>query len=183
MFSAADDAHFTAAAHDLLEQAEAALLEVPGYVADDQRIAQVRLVAAVFQHRLGIGNAWEFARRRHALAVRELLEHARQHRLYRLKDVFLRHKAHLEVELVEFRAAIGAQILVAEAGRDLEITVEAGHHQQLLEHLRRLRERIEAARMEAAGDEIVTCAFGAGRTQNRGLKLGETLLDHTATDR
>ena len=64
-----------ATAHDLLEQAEAACLEMRGDVADLQRVAQIGLVAAVFQHRFGIGDARELAGRRHALAVREFLEH------------------------------------------------------------------------------------------------------------
>ena len=39
-----------------------------------------------------------------------------------------------------------AQVLVAEAARDLEVALEPGHHQQLLELLRALRQRVEAAR-------------------------------------
>src|SRR3546814_5867123 len=63
-------------------------------------------------------------------AVCKLLEHARQHRLDRVEDVILRHEAHLEVELIEFAGrAVGARILVAKAGRDLEIAVEARDHQ------------------------------------------------------
>ena len=96
------------------------------------------------------------------LAVGELLEHARQHRLDRVEHVVLGDEAHLEIELVEFaRAAVGAGVLVAEAGRDLEIAVEAGDHDQLLEHLRRLRKRVELARMDPARHQIVARAFGA----------------------
>ena len=54
-----------------------------------------------------------------------------------------RHEAHLDVELGELRLAIAAQVLVAEAARDLEVAVVAGDHQQLLELLRRLRQRVE----------------------------------------
>ena len=52
----------------------------------------------------------------------------------------------LDVDLRELRLAVGAQILVAEAARDLEVAVEAGHHEQLLVDLRRLRQRVELAR-------------------------------------
>jgi hypothetical protein len=48
------------------------------------------------------------------------------------------HEAHLEVELGELRLAVAAEVLVAEAARDLEVAVDAGHHQQLLELLRAL---------------------------------------------
>ena len=96
-----------------------------------------------------------------ALAVGEFLEQPGEHRLDRVEHVVLGDEAHLEVELVEFaRAAVGAGVLVAEAGRDLEIAVEAGDHQQLLEHLRRLRERVEFARMDPARHEIVARALG-----------------------
>ena len=72
-----------------------------------------------------------------------------QHGLNRSEYVFLRDEAHLEVELVEFaRRTIGARILVAEAGCNLEIAIEARHHDQLLELLRRLRQRIELARVQ-----------------------------------
>ncbi len=72
-----------------------------------------------------------------ALPLAELLERPREHRLDRGEDVFLRDEAHLEIELVELAgAAIGAAVLVAEAGRDLEVAVEARHHDQLLELLR-----------------------------------------------
>ena len=51
----------------------------------------------------------------------------------------------LDIELGEFRLAVGAQVFVAEAFGDLEVAVEAGDHQQLLEQLRRLRQREELA--------------------------------------
>ena len=41
--------------------------------------------------------------------------------------------------------AVGAQVLVAETARDLVVAVHAGHHQQLLEQLRRLRQGVELA--------------------------------------
>jgi hypothetical protein len=155
-----------------------------GDVGDEERVAQVRLVVAVFQHRFLVGDAREAAGRGHALAVGELLEHARQHRLDRLEHVLLRDEAHLEIELIEFAgAAVGAGVLVAEAGRDLEVAVEAGDHDQLLEHLRRLRERVEFAGVDAAGNEIVARALGAGGGQDRGLELGEPLRDHAVADR
>ena len=51
-------------------------------------------------------------------------------------------------------------ILVAEAGCDLEITVKAGGHQQLLELLGCLGKSIELALVFTAGNEIVTGTFG-----------------------
>jgi hypothetical protein len=104
-----------------------------------------------------------------------------QHGLDGGEHVVLRDEAHLEVELVELAGcSIGARVLVAEAGCDLEVAVEPGHHQQLLEHLRRLRQRIELAGMEPARHQVGTRALGAVGGQDRRLELGEALLDHAA---
>jgi hypothetical protein len=63
--------------------------------------------------------------------------------------VLLRGETHLEIELVELtRRAVGARVLVAVTGGDLEVAVEAGGHQQLLELLRRLGQRVEPAGMD-----------------------------------
>ena len=53
---------------------------------------------------------------------------------------------HLDVDLRELGLPIGAQVLVAEALHDLEVAIDAADHQDLLEDLRRLRQRVELAR-------------------------------------
>ena len=153
-------------------------------VGDQQRVAQVRLVGSVLQHCLPIRNARVLAGRRDASTIREFLEHARKDRLDRVEDILLRDEAHFEIELVEFaRATVRPRVLVAEAGRDLEIAVEAGDHQQLLEHLWRLRKRVELAGVDPARDQIIARALGRAGGQDRRLELGEALLDHSAADR
>ncbi len=148
-----------------------------GHVLHLDRVAQVRLVGAVFAHRDVIGNARKFLRDR--LALGEGLEHAAQHRLHRRQHVVLLDKAHFEVELVEFaRQAVGARVLVAEARRDLEIAVEARHHDQLLVLLRRLRQRVERAGMDARRHQEVARAFGRRGGQDRRRELGEAGLAH-----
>ena len=99
------------------------------------------------------------------------------------EDGFLLRERHLEVDLRELRLAVGAQVLVAEAAGDLEIAVEAGDHQDLLEELRRLRQRVEIARVHAAGHQIVARAFGRGARQKRRLDLVEALLGKVFADR
>ncbi|ODN68881.1 hypothetical protein A6302_03806 [Methylobrevis pamukkalensis] len=164
------------------EHLEAGAGEVLGDRLHLDRVAQVRLVRAVFAERLGIGDAREGLR--HRLAVAEFLEQAAHHRLHRVPDVFLGDEAHLEVELVELaRQAVGARVLVAEAGRDLEIAVEAGDHQQLLELLRRLRQRVEGAGVDAARHEEVARALGAGGGENRRRVFGEADAVHLAAHR
>ncbi len=78
------------------------------------------------------------------LAVGEGLEHAADHRFHRRKNVVLRDEAHLHVELIEFSGQpVSTRVFVPEARCDLEVAVEARHHDELLELLRRLRQRIE----------------------------------------
>ena len=141
------------------------------------RVAQVGLVAAVFLQGFGKRNPRPaFC---HRLALGELLEHAGDDGLHRREHVFLLDKAHLDVELIELaRQAVGARVLVAEARRDLEIAVEARHHQQLLVLLRRLRQRVEFAGMNARRHQEVARAFRRGRRQDRGLEFEEALLLH-----
>ena len=67
--------------------------------------------------------------RRYRFAIGELLENTVQHRLDGGEDIVLGDETHFHVELVEFEASVGACVLVAETGRDLEIAVEAGDHQ------------------------------------------------------
>ena len=78
------------------------------------------------------------------------------------EDGVLRGEGHLEVDLGELGLAVGAEVFVAEAAGDLEVAVEAGDHEDLLEDLRRLRQRVELAGVDAAGDEVVARAFGGG---------------------
>ena len=146
------------------------------------RVAQIGLVAAVFAQGLGKGNPRPAFGDR--LALGEILEHAGDDRLHRGEHVVLSDKTHLDVELVEFAGQpVGARIFVAETGRDLEVAVEAGHHQQLLVLLRRLRQRVEPARMDPRGHEEVARAFRRRRRQNRGLELEETLFLHPPAHR
>ena len=147
-----------------------------------QRIAQVGLVGAVFADCVGERNARPVGR--HRLALGEFLEHAGDDRLHRGEHVVLRDEAHLDVELVELaRQAVGARVFIAEAGRDLEVAVEARHHQQLLVLLRRLRQRIEFAGMDAARHQEVARAFRRRGGQDRCLEFEKSLLLHAPAHR
>ena len=120
----------------------------------------------------------------HRLALGELLEHAGDNRLNRSKNIVLLDKAHLEIELVEFAGqTVGARVLVAETRRDLEVAVEAGHHQQLLVLLRRLRQRVELAGMDPRRHQEVARAFRRRRRQDRRLEFEEALLLHPLAHR
>src|SRR6185437_8409278 len=91
--------------------------------------------------------------------------------------------AHFEVELIKLAgAAVGARGLVAETWRDLEIAVETRDHNELLELLWRLRQRIELARMKPRRHQEVSRAFRRGSCQDWSLEFGETLIDHPPAD-
>jgi len=80
-------------------------------------------------------------------------------------------------ELEKFQATfkVGPEILVAETAHDLEIPVESRDHQNLLEQLRRLRQRVETPRLHPAGHQVVARAFGRGARHERSFDLEKSL--------
>ena len=106
-----------------------------------------------------------------------------EHGLGDLDDVVLVDEAHLDVELGELRLPVGAEVLVPVAAGDLEVPLHAGHHQQLLEQLRALRQRVPGAGREPRGHEEVARALGRRAGQRRRLDLEEAALEeHLAGD-
>ena len=95
------------------------------------------------------------------------------HRLDEVHHRLLGDEAHLEVELGELGLPVAAQVLVAEAARDLEVAVHAGHHEELLELLGALRQRVDGARLEARRDDEVARALRRGLDEDRRLDLHE----------
>ena len=101
---------------------------------------------------------------------------AAQKLLHHCEDMLAAREAHLQIDLRELKLAVGAQVFVAEAAGDLEVAVEAGDHEDLLEDLRRLRQRVELARMHAAGHQEIARAFGRGLGQNGRFDFEKALL-------
>ncbi len=87
--------------------------------------------------------------------------------------VVLVDEAHLDVELGELRLPVGAEVLVAVAARDLEVALQAADHQQLLEQLRRLRQRIPVAGLQPGRDQEVPGALRRRAGHGRRLDLDE----------
>src|SRR4029079_14058856 len=107
---------------------------------------------------------------------------AREHLLLQREEELLVGEGHLDVELRDLLDAVGAEVLGTEADRDLVVAVEPGHHRQLLEDLRALRQREEAAFLQAAGDDEVARAFGRRLEEDRGLDVQEARLLHPPAD-
>ncbi len=146
------------------------------------RVAQVGLVAAIPQQAVAIGDQRPIGI--HGLVGRKFLEQPLNHRLHGGENVCLFDKRHLDIQLIKIGGrAVGARVFIAETGRDLEIAVKAADHDQLLELLRRLRQRIELARMQARRHQKIARAFGAAGGDDRGLKFVEPLIPHPVADR
>ena len=81
--------------------------------------------------------------------------------LAELDDVVLGDERHLDVELGELRLPVGPEVLVAVAAGDLVVALHAGHHQQLLEQLRGLRQGVPGAGLQADRHQEVAGALRA----------------------
>ena len=164
--------------HRALEGAEAAAVYQLRDVRRGEVDAQIRLVGAVLLQRLGVGDARK-GRAGGAVILAELGEDGRQHILEDFEHVLLGGEGHLHVELVELAGrAVGARVLVAEAGGYLEVAVKAAGHQELLELLRRLGQGVELAGVVARGYEVVARALGRGHGEDGGGYLHEAVLGH-----
>src|SRR6202011_5259897 len=102
--------------------------------------------------------------------------HALDQRLDHFVPALLLRERHLQVDLCELRLPVRPQILVAEAAHDLEILLIPTHHQKLLENLRRLRQRVEMARLDTAWNQIVPRALGSGAGHEGRLDLQKAKL-------
>ncbi len=107
--------------------------------------------------------------------VQHLGEQLADHAFHERHDAFLVQEGGLDVDLGELGLAVGAQILVAEAAHDLVVAIDAAHHQQLLEELRRLRQRKELTRMGTAGHQVIARTFRRGAGQHGCFHVHETV--------
>ncbi|OQC53445.1 MAG: hypothetical protein BWX54_02407 [Verrucomicrobia bacterium ADurb.Bin018] len=119
---------------------ELGALEDVGQIHNFHAEAQVGLVTAEAVHGLAVGHArqGQFGHGQFGGG-----HQSRQQAIHSGDDVIRGDERHFEVNLREFRLAVGAQIFVAETPRNLHIAIHAGHHQQLLVLLWGLRQREE----------------------------------------
>ena len=89
----------------------------------------------------------------------------------------------LDVELRELGLTVRAQILIAKAAHDLVVAIEARHHEQLLEDLRRLREREEFPRMCSTRHEVVAGTLRCRLGEHRRLEIDKPVLVEKAAHR
>ena len=141
---------------------------------------EVRLVRAVLPECVRVREPRERALRR---VPAERLEGADDHLLQHVEHIFALDERQLEVELPELELPVGAQVLVPPAGRDLVVAIEPADHAELLEDLRRLREREEAARLKADGHDEVTSPLRRPARHARRPHVDEPEPIHRVADR
>ena len=112
------------------------------------------------------------------LHVQHLFKQVSQQPLVDIHHIVLIHKGQLHIDLGELRLAVRPQILVPVAAGQLDIPVIAGAHQQLLEQLGRLGQRVEIARMHTAGHQIIPGSFRRTLHQCGRLDLQESFPCH-----
>ena len=140
-------------------------------------VTQVWLIRAVFAHSVRIGDARKgFC---NALAAGKSLKHVADHWLHGGQHIFLLHKAHFHIQLIELtRQAVSTRVFIAETRRNLKIAVKARHHQELLILLRRLRQSIKLAGVNTRWHQKVPRALWRGSCENGGLKLVKAQSRH-----
>ena len=88
-----------------------------------------------------------------------LAENVRYHLFHLRLQRLRRKKGRFDIQLGELRLPVGAQILVAKTAHNLVIPFEPRHHQQLLEQLRRLGQRVKRPFVDSARHEVVPRSF------------------------
>ena len=151
------------------EDLELGVGEHIGQVDQVHAVAGIGLVGAIGVHGLPVVHATQ--RRGHLDT--HAAEGIGQDLLERAHDVVLIHEGHLDIDLGELGLTVGAQVLVAEALGNLVVALDATDHEQLLQELRGLRQGVEVAQLDAAGDDEVASALGRGLEQGGRLDLHE----------
>ena len=135
-------------------------LRLAGYVGQIRQLQSkpdVRLVSAVLLHNVVIAEARE--RPHNAAVVGHFLGYIRVKLFDEGSNVVLVNKAHLQIQLGVLVLAVASKVFVPEATSYLEIALEAGDHEELLHLLRGLRQGVEAAWVQTAGDKEITGSF------------------------
>src|SRR5690606_34667116 len=122
------------ALQDLTENRIIGLRKYVGYIDKTKAETKIGAVGACRIHRFGVGHARERAGKRQAAD----LEHADGEFFDHFIEKFFVDERSFNVQLGEFRLPVRAQVFVAEAARQLKVTLHAADHEQLFEQLRRL---------------------------------------------
>ena len=161
--------------HHAAEDLEFARGKVVGHVDDLHVEPRVRLVDAPAVHHFLERDARERGR---DVDVERGFPDALQQALDQVVNILPLDERHLNVDLCEFRLAIGPQILVAITAGELKVFVHPGAHEDLLVLLRRLGQGVKLAGVDSAGDEEFPRALRRALEQGRRLDFEEALFLH-----
>ena len=143
-------------------------------------VACVGFVRTVLVHRLVPSQPLERSRQ---LRIGPMFAHDRRvQAFHRVHDILLMHEAHLQVELGMLRLPIRAQVFVAEALRNLEVTLDSADHQHLFQLLRRLRQCVEVPWAYSRRDDVVARTLWCRLDQYRGLYVCKPSSIHVVPD-
>jgi hypothetical protein len=93
-------------------------------------------------------------------------------------DVLALDERHLDVDLAKLKLPVGALVFVAETAGDLVIAFDAADHEDLLELLGRLWQRVECPRLTAVRHEEFASSLRRALEEDRRFDLQEALLVH-----
>ena len=152
--------------------------EMFGHVVQFHPEAQVGLVRTVAADGVLVFHAAERALHRDAGHGAGAHHHVFDH----AENGVLRGERNFQVQLREFGLAVGAQVFVAKTFDDLEVAVHPADHQDLLENLRRLRQRVKLPGMHAAGHQIIARALGRRAREHGRFDFIKAHLVHGLAD-
>ena len=144
-----------------------------------EAVTEVGLVAAVMVDGIPIGHPRE-GRKVDSL---RFLEDRFDESLAQFEDLILAEEGALDVDLGEFRLAVGPEVLVAEAPGNLVVALDAADHEELLEELGALGKGVELPLLRPARDEVVAGPFRGREVEARGLDLEEMMAVEVAPGR
>src|SRR5690606_11891528 len=159
------------------EHLELHILEQVLHINQLQGDPQVRLVGAIAAHGLGVAHPGEVTQ----LHIQHFLEQGTDHALSDSHNFLFTEETGFDINLGEFRLAIGPQVFIPETFGDLIVAIKTCHHQQLLEQLGRLGQGKETTRMSPAGNQIVASPFWRCLGQNRRFHIQKALLVQITT--
>ncbi len=124
-------------------------------------------------HRLVVGHPRQ---RQRQLQAQNLAGQPGHQAVDHADDVLGVDERHFQVQLRELGLPVGPQVFVAEAAGNLHVAVVAGHHEDLLVELRRLRQGVKTALLHAAGHQVVAGPFRRAAAEHGRLDLDEPAL-------
>ena len=155
----------------IFEDGEFSLRDNRRDVANLEVVARVGAIDAVALHGVGVGDAGECA----DVVLEKFRPQQTHEATHHRHHIFALDETHLEIDLREFRLTICARIFIAQALADLQVSIAACDHENLLEKLRTLRQRVPTSFVQTAWHDEVARAFWRSLDEQWGLDFEEAV--------